>query len=81
MGKLYCILMYTDFNKSRIGYAGLFPSKQEILARIPILNYNDLINKQKKYKTIKSLFYCIEIPMRKKYHFNTFHLCDDRRGH
>ncbi len=77
--KLFVIVMYSDYERSRIGYCGLFPTKQEILKRIPILNYNDLIFKEKKYKTCKSLFDCIEIPTYKKHYFNSYHLTDDRR--
>jgi hypothetical protein len=78
-GKLFCVVMYSDFEHTRISYAGLFPNKQEILRRIPILNYNDLTFKKRKYKTPKSLFNCIEIEPHKKRFFNTYHLTDDRR--
>jgi len=77
--KLFIVIMYSDYKRTRIGYCGLFPTKQEILKRIPILNYNDLIFKTKKYKTCKSLFDCIEIPNDKKECFNSYHLTDDRR--
>ena len=77
--KLFIVIMYSNFDKSRIGYVGLFPSKQEILKRIVLLNYNDLIFKPKKYKTVKSLFACIEIKQNKKHHFNTYHLTDDKK--
>ena len=73
--KLFILVMYSDFKRERIGYTGLFTSKQEIIKHIPILNYNDLIYKDKKYKTPKSLFACIEIEPRLKYIFNTYHLC------
>ena len=56
MTKLFFLVMYSDFDKSRIAYAGLFDSKQEILKRIKILNYNDLVFRKTKYKTLKSLF-------------------------
>ena len=72
--KLFIIVMFRDFDRNKIAYAGLFPSKQEILKNIPLLSYNDLIYKPKKYKTPKSLFTCIEIPTNKKYLFNTYHL-------
>jgi hypothetical protein len=78
--RLFLIVMYTDFNRTRIGYCGLFPNKQEILKRIPILNYNDLVYKEKKYKTCKSLFDCIEIPSNKKHYFSSYHLSDYKRS-
>ncbi len=71
--------MYSDYERTRIGYCGLFPNKQEILRRLPILNYNDLIFKTKKYKTCKSLFDCIEVPAHKKYLFNSYHLTRDKK--
>ena len=71
--------MYSDYERQRIGYAGLFPTKQEILKRIPILNYNDLVFKKKKYKTCKALFDCMEVPTDKKILFNSYHLTDDKR--
>ena len=37
MGKLFFLVMYSDFDKSRIAYAGLFDSKQEILRRCPLV--------------------------------------------
>jgi hypothetical protein len=77
--KLFIIVMWSDYEKTRIGYAGLFPTKQEILKRIPILNYNDLVFKKKKYKTPKALFDCVEVPMEKKVLFNSYHLCCYRR--
>lgn len=77
--KLFVVVMYSDYEKSRIAYAGLFPSKQEILKRIPILNYNDLVFKKKKYKTPKALFDCVEVPLRQKALFNSYHLADHRR--
>ncbi len=79
MTKLFFLVMYSDYDKTRIGYAGLYPSKQEILRRIPILNYNDLIYKKTKYKTAKSLFQCVEIPSNKKYYFRNYCLCDYNR--
>jgi len=77
--KLFVVVMWSDYERSRIGYAGLFPTKQEILKRIPILNYNDLVFKKKKYKTPKALFDCIEVPMNQKLIFNSYHLCCHRR--
>lgn len=77
--KLFVVVMYSDYEKTRIGYCGLFPTKQEILKRIPILNYNDLVFKKKKYKTPKALFDCIEVPMKQKVLFNSYHLCCYRR--
>ena len=77
--KLFIVVMYSDYEKSRIGYVGLFPTKQEILRRIPILNYNDLVFKKKKYKAPKALFDCVEVPMNKKILFNSYHLADYRR--
>lgn len=79
MTKLFCVVMYSDYERTRIGYAGLFPSKQEILKRIPILNYNDLVFKKKKYKTCKALFECIEVSRNNKHLFNSHHLADYRR--
>lgn len=79
MGKLYFLVMYSDFDKSRIGYAGLFPSKQEILLRCKLLNYNDLVYKRTKYKTLKSLFQCIEVPSNKRHFFSNYCLCDFNR--
>jgi len=79
VNKLFVVVMYSDYEKSRIAYCGLFPTKQEILRRIPILNYNDLVFKEKKYKTPKALFDCIEVPARKKQIFNSYHLADYRR--
>ena len=79
MGKLFILVMYSDYEKSRIGYVGLFPTKQEILKRIPILNYNDLVFKEKKYKTPKALFDCVEVPMKQRFLFNSYHLADYRR--
>ena len=79
MGKLFFLVMYSDFDKSRIAYAGLYDSKQEILRRIKILNYNDLVYRKTKYKTLKSLFQCVEIPSHKKFMFNNYCLCDYNR--
>jgi len=79
VNKLFIVILYRDYSRDKISYAGLFPNKQEILKRIPILTYNDLVFKQKKYKTPKSLFTCIEVPMDKKYYFNSYHLTDDMR--
>ena len=80
MGKLFFLVMFSDFEKTRIAYAGLFDSKQEILKRIKILNYNDLVYRKTKYKTLKSLFQCIEIPAHKKYMFSSYCLCDYNRS-
>jgi len=77
--RLFIVVMFRDFDREKIAYAGLYPSKQEILKNIPLLSYNDLIYKEKKYKTPKALFTCIEIPTNKKYIFNTYHLTQDRR--
>lgn len=79
MGKLFFLVMYSDFEKTRIAYAGLFDSKQEILRRIKILNYNDLVYRKSKYKTLKSLFQCVEIPSNKRHFFSSFVLCDYNR--
>jgi len=79
MGKLFIIILYEYFDREKIIYAGLFPNKQEIIKRIPILSYNDLIYKEKKYKTVKSLFTCLEVPNHKKHFFNSYHLTDDLR--
>ena len=79
MGKLFFLVMYSDFEKTRIAYAGLFDSKQEILKRCPLLNYNDLVFRRTKYKTLKSLFQCIEIPAHKKKYFSNYCLCDYNR--
>lgn len=78
--KLFILIMFRDYDKRQIAYAGLYPSKQMILKSIPLLSYNDLINKNKKYKTPKSLFTCVEIPTHKKYIFNTYHLTPQRRA-
>ena len=80
MGKLFFLVMFSDFEKTRIAYAGLFDSKQEILKRIKILNYNDLVYRKTKYKTLKSLFQCVEIPAHKKYMFSSYCLCDYNRS-
>lgn len=77
--KLFILVMYSNYERSRIAYAGLFPTKQEILKRIPILNYNDLIFKKKKYKSCKALFDCIEVPMEYKLIFNSYHLTSDKK--
>lgn len=66
--------MYSDFAHERISYAGIHKTKKDILKAIPILSYADLTNKQKKYKTVKSLFKCIEILKHKKKFFNSYHL-------
>jgi len=79
MSKLFIIILYSNYERTRISYFGLFSSKQEILKNIPILNYNDLIYKPKKYKTCKSLFDCLEVPNHKKHYFNSFHLTNDKR--
>ena len=79
MKKLFVLCMYTDWKKTRIGYVGLFESKQQIIQNIKYLNYNDLTYKNHKYKTSKSLFTCIEIPPRYKYLFNSYHLCNHNR--
>tara|TARA_R110001606_G_scaffold394861_1_gene566174 strand:+ start:1283 stop:1549 length:267 start_codon:yes stop_codon:yes gene_type:complete len=79
VNKLFIIILYRDFAREQISYVGLFPNKQEILNRIPILSYNDLIYKEKKYKTPKALFTCLEVPMEKKHFFNTYHLTNDMR--
>jgi len=79
MTKLFFLVMYSDFDKSRIAYAGLFDSKQEILKRIKILNYNDLVFRKTKYKTLKSLFQCVEIPSNKRFFFPSYALCDHNR--
>lgn len=68
------MILYSDFEHQRIGYTGIHKSKKDILKAIPILSYADLTNKPKKYKTVKSLFKCIEVPKHKKRCFNTFHL-------
>ena len=75
MRKLFVLCMYTDFKKDRIGYIGLYESKQQIIQNIKYLNYNDLTYKEHKYKTAKSLFSCIEIEPQYKYYFNSYHLC------
>ena len=80
MTKLFFLVMYSDFEKTRIAYAGLFDSKQEILKRIKILNYNDLVFRKTKYKTLKSLFQCVEIPSHKRFFFSSYALCDYNRS-
>ena len=79
MTKLFFLVMFSDFEKTRIAYAGLFDSKQEILKRCPLLNYNDLVYRKTKYKTLKSLFQCVEIPAHKKHLFGNYALCDHNR--
>jgi len=66
--------MYSDYEHQRIAYSGIFKNKREILENVPLLSYADLTNKKKKYKTVKSLFRCIEVPKDKKRFFNTYHL-------
>ncbi len=66
--------MYSDYEHTRISYSGIFKNKRDILNAIPILSYADLTNKPKKYRTIKSLFKCIEVPKEKKRCFNSYHL-------
>ena len=69
--------MYSDYGHERIAYSGIFPSKKSILQKHKILSYSDLIEKknyQKKYRTVKSLFRCVEIPRDKKIYFNSYHL-------
>ena len=48
VNKLFIVILYRDYSRDKISYAGLFPNKQEILKRIPILTYNDLVFKEKK---------------------------------
>ena len=79
MRKLFVLCMYSDFDKSRISYVGLYESKQQIIQNIKYLNYNDLTYKKHKYKTPKSLFTCIEIDSQYKYYFNSYHLCNHNR--
>lgn len=71
---MYIIVMYSDYEHTRISYSGIFKNKRDILNAIPILSYADLTNKPKKYRTIKSLFKCIEVPKEKKRCFNSYHL-------
>ncbi len=66
--------MYSDYEHERIAYSGIFRTKRDILKSVPILSYADLTSKVKKYKTVKSLFRCIEVPREKKIFFNTYHL-------
>ena len=77
--KLFILCMYTNFEKNKIGYVGLYESKQDIIKNIKYLNYNDLTYKNHKYKTAKSLFTCIEIDSQYKYLFNSYHLCNHNR--
>ena len=77
--KLFIIVLFRDYDKNVISYAGLFHTKQAIIKSIPILSYNDLVPKQNKYKTIKSLFHFIEIPNERKHYFNSYHLTKDKR--
>lgn len=77
--KLFILCMYTNFEKNKIGYVGLYESKQDIIKNIKYLNYNDLTYKKHKYKTAKSLFTCIEIQSKYKYIFNSYHLCNHNR--
>lgn len=71
---MFILVMYSDYEHERIAYSGIFPTKREILKAVPILSYADLTNKPKKYKTVKSLFRCIEVPKEKKKCFNSYHL-------
>ena len=66
--------MYSDYEHTRISYSGIFKTKRDILNTVPILSYADLTNKPKKYKTVKSLFRCVEVPREKKRFFSTYHL-------
>ncbi len=66
--------MYSDFAHERISYAGIHKTKKDVLKAIPLLSYADLNNKPKKYKTVKSLFTCLEVPKHKKRCFNSYHL-------
>jgi hypothetical protein len=77
--KLFIVILFRDYNKETISYVGLFHTKQAIIQSIPILSYNDLVPKQNKYKTIKSLFHFIEIPNERKHYFNSYHLTKDKR--
>lgn len=71
---MFILVMYSDYEHSRIAYSGIFKTKRDILTAVPILSYADLTNKHKKYKTCKSLFRCIEVPKEKKRCFNSYHL-------
>jgi len=71
---MFILVMYSDYDHQRIAYSGIFKTKRDILNTVPILSYADLTKKQKKYKTVKSLFRCVEIPKEKKIFFNTYHL-------
>ena len=71
---MFILILFSDFEHKRIGYSGIFKTKKDILKAIPILSYADLTSRTKKYKTVKSLFKCIEIPKDKKRFFNTYHL-------
>lgn len=66
--------MYSDYEHTRISYSGIFSTKRDILTAIPILSYADLTNRPKKYKTVKSLFKCVQVPREKKRCFNSYHL-------
>jgi len=71
---MFILILYTDYEHKRIGYSGIFKTKRDILNTVPILSYADLTNKPKKYRTVKSLFKCIEVPKHKKRCFNSYHL-------
>lgn len=71
---MFILILFTDFEHERIGYSGIFKTKKDILKAVPILSYADLTARPKKYRTVKSLFRCVEVPRDKKRFFNTFHL-------
>jgi len=71
---MFILVMYSDYEHQRIAYSGIFKTKRDILNAVPILSYADLTSRPKKYRTVKSLFRCVEIPKQKKRCFNTYHL-------
>ncbi len=71
---MFILILFTDFEHKRIGYSGIFKTKKDILKAIPILSYADLTSRPKKYRTVKSLFTCVQIPREKKRFFNSYHL-------
>ncbi len=71
---MFILVMYSDYEHTRISYSGIFKTKRDILNTVPILSYADLTNRHKKYKTVKSLFKCVQVPREKKHFFNSYHL-------
>ena len=71
---MFILILYSDFEHERIAYAGIHKTKRDILNAVPLLSYADLTSRPKKYRTVKSLFRCVEIQKEKKKFFNSYHL-------